>query len=33
MMNATTMATISRTVVPVFARGVTWSTRTESTTG
>ena len=33
MMNATRMARISRTVIPAFAPGVTWSTRTESTTG
>ena len=33
MMNATRMARISRTVMPALAPGVTWSTRTESTTG
>ena len=33
MMNATKIARISRTVIPALAPGVTWSTRTDSTTG
>ena len=33
MMKAMAMAAISRTRVLVLARGVTWSTRTDSTTG